>query len=251
MTGGIHLSTEIINTKDLKKRLTLNSLFYGPPGVGKTTFVSQAPKPVLFIDVDGGCRSITDRDCKLAECKTIAEVRETMTKALKQGFQTLVIDTMTRYSELLMLDILKEDKKISPRFEQWNKLTSKIKEITWFLKEKEINMVFLCHEKELETGQKRPNLPGQLISALPAIVDIVGYLYALGDQRMLSVNLTENWYGKHRGELGSRIKEDMPLSDDPQINSYEILAKQLLSPDKKAKEKESKPVITQPATVNA
>ena len=206
------MALKIVKANELQKNATINMLIYGSPGVGKTTFASTAPKP-LIIDLENGTLAITDRDVDVAKVENLNDVREALRYALKNGYETVVIDSLTRYSELLMEEILNRKKREKPQIQDWGELVSSIKKLIWKLQSKNINTIFITletEEKDEDTLVKRPNIPGQLKTAIPAIVDIVGYMIAKRDgERVIAVNPTEKWYAKDRsGKLPAFVEPD-------------------------------------------
>lgn len=209
------MTIEFKNTKDLDRNPNLNILIYGPPGIGKTTFSATAPKP-LIINLEDGLMSIKDRDVAYVSCATIMDVKEAIHKGVEDGFKTIVFDTLTRYSELLMDLLLLADKnKETPDFLHWGQLVSRITKMCWALQKKNINTIYLCHEKEVEEeGRliKRPLLNGSLVQKIPGIMDVCGYLYAPQSDkgtRLLSVKPTSRWYAKARTTLSNVIADDL------------------------------------------
>lgn len=203
---------KIINGKDLIKNQVLNVMIYGAPGVGKTTFCATCPKP-LIIDVEGGTISVSGKDVDIVQCDTVSDVRQAVNYAIENGYQTICIDSLTRYSEILMKDILAEEGKVKPQIQHWGTLVDSLKNSIWALQRNNINTVLICLEKEVSEEDvlvKRPNLNGQLIQAVPAILDVVGYLKInQNGERELCVNPTEKYYAKHRAPENRSIKENI------------------------------------------
>lgn len=217
------MAIEIINGKDLKHNKLLNVIVYGAPGAGKTTFCATSPKP-LIIDVEGGTVSIMGTDIDIVKANTDEDVKEAVTYAIKNGYKTICIDSLTRYLEILMDSILAKEIKTKPQIQHWGELVNQIKKKIWYLQNCGLNSIFVCLEKEIEEdGQlvKRPNLNGQLVQAIPAIVDVVGYLKInTNKERVLAVNPTDRYYAKHRAPKENRIEEDI----DP---DFKILANKI------------------------
>ena len=206
------MAFKIIKAKELQKQITVNMLVYGPPGVGKTTFASTAPKP-LIIDLENGTMSLLGRDVDVAQVETLSDAREAIKYALNNGYKTVVIDSITRYAELQLEEILRENKRDTARIQDWGEVVKRIKKLIWTLQSKSINTIFIVletEEKDEESLVKRPAVPGQLKVAIPAIVDIVGYMrIRKGGERVVSVKPSPKWYAKDRsGKLPDEIKPD-------------------------------------------
>jgi DNA polymerase III delta prime subunit len=80
-------------------------LFYGPPGIGKTTLASEFPDPV-FLQVEDG----TPGDVELTsfgKLNTYAEVMEAMQSLFLEdhGYRTVVIDSVTEMQRLVFAEV--------------------------------------------------------------------------------------------------------------------------------------------------
>jgi phage nucleotide-binding protein len=206
------MAIKVIKASDLKINGNLNVLVYGPPGIGKTTFAATAPKP-LIIDVEGGTMSIMDREVDIVKAVTSYDVNDAIQHAISNKYETIVFDSLTRYSEILMDSILSEARVAKPQIQHWGELITRIKKAIWKLQTYDINTIFICLEKEFEEDKhviKRPMLNGNLSQSIPAIMDVCAYLYVndLGE-RVMSVNGNARFYAKHRTPRQNSIKEDI------------------------------------------
>ncbi len=194
---------------------TINTLIYGAPGIGKTHFASTAPKPYI-IDMEDGGLTIDQNTFpgKINLCLTIAEIQAAISEALKEGYKTIVFDTLTRYCEILLDRILEEGNKTKAGWDEYGEVSKRIRKLVWSLRFKKVNMIFLCHEKEIESENgliKRLALQSSLTRSIPAIMDVVGYLHKNNkDERAISVNPTPFWDAKHRIPIQFSIKESLP-----------------------------------------
>lgn len=196
---------------EIAPKSTISVLVYGEPGIGKTTIACSAPNPVLF-DYDGGVQRINGahqvptlqpqswEDTNAA----IEEIEREMPEV-----QTIVIDTAGK-----MLTFMEDYIKIkNPKMKQYDGSLS----IKGFGVRKQMfvdfinrlslmgkNVIFVAHEKEEKRGDewvKRPEISGSSAADLIKELDLVGYMRAVGKQRTIAFNPTENYYAKNTCSL--------------------------------------------------
>ena len=87
-----------MSLKDLvhsgKRKLPFRVVIYGSDGVGKSSWASQAPKPI-FLDIEDGVSNIDVDSISLNESK-FEDVIDTIRALLTEdhGYETLVIDSI-------------------------------------------------------------------------------------------------------------------------------------------------------------
>lgn len=207
---------EIVKAGELKAENTINVLIYGAPGVGKTFFSSTAPNP-LIISVESGDMTINDSSIKATisrNCNTVEKVRESVQYAIENKFKTIVIDSLTRYTEIFLDETIINSGRQKATWEDYGAVSKHIQKMVWALQGKDINTVFICHEKDSEEANglvKRPSLQGKLAQSVPGICDVVAYLQSTANgERQISVNANPLWYAKHRVPPKYQIKEMLP-----------------------------------------
>ncbi len=93
-----------------KKKEPFNVMIFGPAGLGKSTFASNAPKP-LFV----GCEETGEIDvARLPQPKTLDELTQQLDHVVKEagmGFKTLVVDTIDSIETLVHRHLLATDPK--------------------------------------------------------------------------------------------------------------------------------------------
>ena len=100
-----------ISTGKIKKPLIM--VVYGPDGVGKTTFASEAPAPI-FIGAEDGTANIDVT--RAEEIKTFSDVRKAVVwlATERHDFKTVVIDSLDWLEPKLWKEICESDTKNNP-----------------------------------------------------------------------------------------------------------------------------------------
>ena len=95
-----------------KRRRPIFAVIYGPPGIGKSTFASQAPKPI-FIPAERGLDQITTS--KFPTPKTFKELWEMVTvlDSEEHEYETIVLDTLDAVEVLIWARVCQEGKVVS------------------------------------------------------------------------------------------------------------------------------------------
>jgi hypothetical protein len=180
-------------------------LVYGESGVGKTMLGGSAAldlrtAPVLFVDVEGGTRSISHM-IDVATGKGITRYPVTdytrdvnalmsyLRSATADGnlpYRTLVIDSCTELATRAMASVLESGKQRSssgsPEYADWNTWTNKMRTLFGALRDLSmdygLNVIVTALEED-DNGTHRPMFPGKkLTPVLPGFFDMVGRLYS-------------------------------------------------------------------------
>lgn len=78
-------------------------LIFGPGGIGKSTLAGLAPRPV-FIDLEEGTRKLDVN--RMSGIGSLADVRACLNSSALDGFQTIVVDSVTRAEDLAIAHTL-------------------------------------------------------------------------------------------------------------------------------------------------
>lgn len=196
---------------EIAPKSTISVLVYGEPGIGKTTIACSAPNPVLF-DYDGGVQRINGAHQVPTLQPTSWEDTNAAIEEIEREMpevQTIVIDTAGK-----MLTFMEDYIKVkNPKMKQFDGSLS----IKGFGVRKQMfvdfinrlsmmgkNVIFVAHEKEEKRGDewvKRPEIGGSSAADLIKELDLVGYMRAIGKQRTIAFNPTENYYAKNTCSL--------------------------------------------------
>lgn len=87
-------------------------ILYGVEGIGKTTFASQAPNPVI-IDIEGGSKQIDTTRIDDDYLKTTKDIISAIDEMANSDFQTIIIDSASRLEKIIWNEVAKRNKKES------------------------------------------------------------------------------------------------------------------------------------------
>ena len=209
---------------ELSVKATLSVLVYGQPGIGKTTFGVSAPDAVLF-DYDGGVQRINGAHQVPTLQPTSWEDTNAALKEIAEEMpeiKTIVIDTVGKMLDYMSAYIMKNDPKMAMRDGSLSLKGYGVRKTMFinFLKNLAImgkNVVFIAHEREERRGDetfKRPEIGGSSANDLIKELDLVGYMYAAGSERVITFNPAEYYYAKNTCNLPAAIK--LPVVVDEQ-----------------------------------
>jgi len=201
---------------ELSVKDTLSVLIYGQPGIGKTTFGVSAPSAVLF-DYDGGVQRINGAH----QVATLQPTSwEDTAEALKEievempEVRTIVIDTVGKMLDYMSAYIIRTDPKMAMRDGSLSLKGYGVRKQMFvnFIKQLALmgkNVVFIAHEREERRGEetfKRPEIGGSSANDLIKELDLVGYMYAVGKERVITFDPAEYYYAKNTCNLPAAIK---------------------------------------------
>ena len=166
-------------------------LVYGDAGVGKTTFAASAPRPILWLDSEGGTHSIGDQtDIDHVSVTGIDTFRQALSYLQQHTeYKTVVIDSLTEAQGLVLREIMKtvvaqspQRDEFTPQFQEWGRVTGIMREITRAYRDHPTHLVVTALAREDTdnlTGRVRvrPRLSPTIADELPGYMDIAAYLY--------------------------------------------------------------------------
>jgi len=200
------------------------SLFYGPPGVGKTTFVNGFADRVFFISTDRGTRYI---DSLRAECNSWKDIQRIIKAMKEQSHKTKyslicldhIDDICNMCEEHVCQELGISDLTDAGYGKGWKAYKKAIWTVIQDILSLDLGVVMIAHEtiktirtKLMETERTMPDLSKSAWKIVVPKCDIVGYCgYKVVKQkgersqiRILETQPREDLYVKDR--TGRKIK---------------------------------------------
>lgn len=193
-------------------------LFYGPPGVGKTSFVHSLADRVLFISTDRGSRFL---NAYRAECTTLDEVMTAISEAqqLSEPFDLVCIDHVDDVARWVESDVCEalgiEALSDADWGKGWSAFNKKMTSVITELKKIDSGLAFIAHESiktvrmhGIEKEIIMPEMSKRVSKTIIPICDLVGYCgmkrvkdktsNSMHDIRILQTILDGSIYAKDR-----------------------------------------------------
>ena len=162
-------------------------MFYGPPGVGKTTFVNGLAERVLFVSTDRGTRFLSSLRMEINNFQDFLDLFKVLEKTtVKNMYDIIALDHVDdicgmiedHICEKLGIDALGDIGYGSG----WKAYKKAINAVIQRLLRLDTGLVFIAHEtiktirtKVLETERIMPDLPKSAWKIIIPKCDIVGY----------------------------------------------------------------------------
>lgn len=252
---------KIYNTADPQVKPSVVMMVYGEGGVGKTTFASTAPKPIIG-DCENGAKYFGLRGIKtdVAQIEKWADMREFLEVVRNSDYETIVIDPIGELMDKLkrfmvaMGDSKLVQKDGSPTMAGWGWLKKTLRDYIKVLRDTGRNILLVAHldeQKDEDRIVKRPKVETKLSDELVNMVDVVAYMTVVKqdgeDKRILIVDPGSDKYtAKDRtGQLGRVIEPDFTkiIRAVQGTETYSWCKKQEAKPkaEEPKKEKEAEP----------
>lgn len=164
----------------------LKALVCGDPGAGKTRSSSTWPNPLLA-SINANLMSVADRQVPyvaIHSSNDLLQLRHTLdvpaeARAEKIGkpVETLVIDTIDHFQQLLAAERKRDEKKDVLSASDWGWLGDEMRAVLRGLRNLPLHVVLLCHLKlteDMESGKVylRPSLQGAVGDEIAGYVDV-------------------------------------------------------------------------------
>lgn len=203
----------IKEANELEYNVSVNTLIYGTPGIGKTTFALSASKPVL-IDCDSGLVRVNPIDLKKhISVESWQDILSILDENLKE-YDTIIIDTVGKALDYLADYLIKADMKNGKTdgalsLKGYGALKTSFSSFVKRVRLLNKHLILVAHDKEDKKGDElivRPDIVGGSLNIVTREMDMIGYLEIVGNKRTINFNGTDRYYGKNSCDLPANIE---------------------------------------------
>lgn len=170
-------------------------LIYGRAGVGKTTLVFSAPKPMLLDLEDYGVERVSHRYQKdWMHVNSYDELMEIVRSGILNEYETIIIDSYDYMLRMIQDKICAINPKLKTGNDSltqkgWGELKGVATRFLYELFKLDKHFIFTAHDKEEKNGDEfffRPDAGGKSIYELIKMVGFVGYMKQENNKRLIS-----------------------------------------------------------------
>lgn len=162
------------------------TMYFGPPGVGKTTFVNGFGERVLFLSTDRGTRFLSALREECLNWVKFGSVLSVLEKGQSKNYDFIVIDHVDDWASMAEAAVLKklnvEALTDAGYGKGWSLLKKELKTFIRRLKALPCGIVFIAHERiekikvgGLDVDKIMPNMSKQAWNEIVPLCDLVGY----------------------------------------------------------------------------
>ena len=218
-------------------------LIYGPPGIGKSTFISQA-NDVLFLTTDGGLKFINSMHRPVPNWLTFKKYVKALTVERPKQYKAVAIDIVDSVFKMCRKYVCDkrgiEHQSDEPYGKAFDLTSSEFEmELEKIIGLDMYGLFLVSHsvEKEIKTRMSTmsktfPTMPAQVYKIIHPMLDIMAYygfdgkLDADGEMgRRMYFQPTENMEAKDRSGC---LPESLTIPNPKKYNGFELIEKYLL-----------------------
>lgn len=198
----------------LEVRKNVAGLLYSGPGNGKTTLSLSAPDTLLLDFDDGAQRVRPDHLTDVVQIRSWQMVIDLFKDEDLRPYQSFSLDTAGRMLDYMSEYLITMNGKLGTRGGVLTQQGYSQRKIMFrnFLNQVRgmgKNLWFVAHDKEDKEGELRfirPDIGGSSSGDLVRMLDLVGYIEYRGQERTISFDPCERFYGKNTCGLDPIIK---------------------------------------------
>lgn len=162
-------------------------MFFGPPGVGKTTFVNGLADRVLFLSTDRGTRSIETMRVECVTWQKFDEVLKLLESGQSKNYDMVCVDHVDDWANMAEMAVCSRLKVASLSDagygKGWSAMRRELMNFMSRLKRLDLGLVFIAHDQDkkvkvagAEIDKCQPRIGKQAWDILIPLVDVVGYV---------------------------------------------------------------------------
>lgn len=205
------MSFKIITEDQAIETTSLIAVIYGEPGIGKTSVSFTTESPIL-LDFDGGIQRAANRKTavRVNNWEGVTDLINSKEFA-KLNPKTIIVDTAGTMLDNYIADYVKRDDPKNSRrggelsLQGYGAMKSRFQQFVNWAKSQKKNVVFIAHADADRSGddtQWKPKLTGGSYDILRESADLVGFMYASKNSRVINFTPSANHVGKDCAEIG-------------------------------------------------
>ena len=197
----------IKKANQIDQTMPLKALFYGQPGIGKTSWSMTAPSPLL-VDCDKGIHRVSMKFRKDYVPVNSWNDIISLTEEDLSEYKTIIIDTAGSLLDFLAQQIIKEQPKYGSQggltLQGYGILKNRFNSFLSTIQTLNKHIIFIAHDKEGKDGDNvviRPDVMGGSLALIIRSMDLVGYIESVNNRRVVNCSPTDRYYGKNTCNL--------------------------------------------------
>jgi phage nucleotide-binding protein len=215
--------SKIKKANELSTTGLMKILVYGQPGIGKSTLALSMPAP-LMIDCDRGIHRVNPEHLSdTVEVDSWSDIDEVLNEDLA-SYKTVIFDTGGKLIDFMTTYIIKNNPKLNAgqgqlSLQGYGVRKAQFQALLRRLHVLKKHVVFVAHEREEKDGDTRivrPEIGGSSGNDLIKELDLVGYMEASGNKRVIHFNPQDKFYAKN----GLRLDSQIPIPDASKGNTF-------------------------------
>ncbi len=208
---------------EIKSNPIIKALFFGTPGIGKTTLAISAHK-ALLIDFDRGISRVKAQhrtDC--VEVENYQEILTALNSVEINNYDTIVIDTLGKCVDSIIDYVISSNPKNGrsngqPTQQGWGAVKIEFKALFKLLASKNKSLIFTAHEIMEKIGEETmimPECAGSSRKDILKELDLIGYMKSDGNKRAIYFCRLDGVYTKNSLEITNTL-----YIEDSRVNNW-------------------------------
>jgi hypothetical protein len=199
----------------------LNTVLYGPPGLGKSSVAFTAEAPLLLDFDNGSHRAVNRKDTvRVSDWSDVANI----TADDLAPFKTIIMDTAGRALDALTVDIIRANPKHGRggalTLQGYGELKARFVAFLKLLNSFGKDVVLIAHMDEQRSGDdviERLDVQGGSKNEIYKAADAMGRLVLVDGKRWLRFSPTDAAFGKNPGQLDPLL---VPHFSEPAFGGF-------------------------------